>query len=420
MSDSYLSFHLSPADIELALGTLPQLVFEVTDACNLKCEYCVFGELYSGFDERLSRNLSFENAKAVINYLVVFWEKQTLTTVKPPLSIGFFGGEPLMNFPLIERVVSYIKSLSLSREITYSITSNCLLLDRCMDFLAENDFYLLCSLDGDKQADAYRVRHDGTPSFDKVYKNLKLLQEKHPSYFESDRVGFNTVLHNLNNIQDVVAFFKKEFNKTPMISEVNYAGVRDDQKMRYEKIFRDLRQDLCRNDNKAELAKDLDLEDPEQSSLMFYLKNNTGNVFRSYNDLLSENTTGRRTLTGTCLPFSRKMFVKVDGKIMQCERIHHNFVAGMVRNGEVTLDFNEICDTFNGYLDNIRPHCARCAGSRICSKCFFNIKDIETTHAKCDEFLTPADRRDYENNLLRYLYEHPELYRKFVCETVLQ
>lgn len=420
MSDSYLSFHLSPADIELALGTLPQLVFEVTDACNLKCEYCVFGELYSGFDERLSRNLSFENAKAVIDYLVVFWEKQTLTTVKPPLSIGFFGGEPLMNFPLIERVVSYIKSLGLSREITYSITSNCLLLDRCMDFLAENDFYLLCSLDGDKQADAYRVRHDGTPSFDKVYKNLKLLQETHPSYFESDRVGFNTVLHNLNNIQDVVAFFKKEFNKTPMISEVNYAGVRDDQKMRYEKIFRDLRQDLCRNDNKAELAKDLDLEDPEQSSLMFYLKNNTGNVFRSYNDLLSENTTGRRTLTGTCLPFSRKMFVKVDGKIMQCERIHHNFVAGMVRNGEVTLDLKEICDTFNGYLDNIRPHCARCAGSRICSKCFFNIKDIETTHAKCDEFLTPADRRDYENNLLRYLYEHPELYRKFVCETVLQ
>lgn len=420
MSDSYLSFHLSPADIELALGTLPQLVFEVTDACNLKCEYCVFGELYSGFDERLSRNLSFENAKAVIDYLVVFWEKQTLTTVKPPLSIGFFGGEPLMNFPLIERVVSYIKSLGLRREITYSITSNCLLLDRCMDFLAENDFYLLCSLDGDKQADAYRVRHDGTPSFDKVYKNLKLLQETHPSYFESDRVGFNTVLHNLNNIQDVVAFFKKEFNKTPMISEVNYAGVRDDQKMRYEKIFRDLRQDLCRNDNKAELAKDLDLEDPEQSSLMFYLKNNTGNVFRSYNDLLSDNTTGRRTLTGTCLPFSRKMFVKVDGKIMQCERIHHNFVAGMVRNGEVTLDLNEICDTFNGYLDNIRPHCARCAGSRICSKCFFNIKDIETTHAKCDEFLTPADRRDYENNLLRYLYEHPELYRKFVCETVLQ
>ena len=420
MSDSYLSFRLSPADIELALSNLPQLVFEVTDACNLRCEYCVFGELYSGFDERLSRNLSFENAKAVIDYLVDFWEKQTLTTVKPPLSIGFFGGEPLMNIPLIEQVVSYIKSLNLSREITYSITSNCLLLDRCMGFLAENDFYLLCSLDGDRQADAYRVRHDGTPSFDKVYKNLKLLQEKYPSYFESDRVGFNTVLHNLNNIRDIVAFFKKEFNKVPMISEVNYAGVRDDQKMRYEKIFRDLRQDLCRADNQAELAKDLEMEDPEQSSLMFYLKNTTGNSFRSYNDLLTERTVDRRVLTGTCLPFSRKMFVKVDGKIMQCERIHHNFVAGMVQNGEVSLDFDGICDAFNGYLDNLRPHCARCAGSRICNKCFFNIKDIETAHAQCDEFLTASERKDYENHLLRYLYEHPDLYRKFVCETVLQ
>ena len=420
MSDSYLSFRLSPADIELALSNLPQLVFEVTDACNLRCEYCVFGELYSGFDERLSRNLSFENAKAVIDYLVDFWEKQTLTTVKPPLSIGFFGGEPLMNIPLIEQVVSYIKSLNLSREITYSITSNCLLLDRCMGFLAENDFYLLCSLDGDRQADAYRVRHDGTPSFDKVYKNLKLLQEKYPSYFESDRVGFNTVLHNLNNIRDIEKKKKKEFNKVPMISEVNYAGVRDDQKMRYEKIFRDLRQDLCQADNQAELAKDLEMEDPEQSSLMFYLKNTTGNSFRSYNDLLTERTIDRRTLTGTCLPFSRKMFVTVDGKIMQCERIHHNFVAGMVQNGEVSLDLDGICDAFNGYLDNLRPHCARCAGSRICNKCFFNIKDIETAHAQCDEFLTASERKDYENHLLRYLYEHPDLYRKFVCETVLQ
>jgi Arylsulfatase regulator (Fe-S oxidoreductase) len=420
MSDSYLSFSISPEDIELALSNLPQLVFEVTDACNLKCEYCVFGELYSGFDDRLSRNLSFENAKAVIDYLVDFWEKQTRPTVKPPLSIGFFGGEPLMNFSLIEQVVSYIKGLNLSREITYSITSNCLLLDRYMGFLAENDFYLLCSLDGNKQADAYRVRHDGSPSFDKVFKNLKLLQKTYPSYFEGDRVGFNAVLHNLNNTQDIVAFFKKEFNKIPMISEVSYAGVRDDQKLRYEKIFRNMRDDLCQSGNRAELAKDLDLEDPVQNSLMFYLKNNTGNVFRSYNDLLAERATGRRALTGTCLPFSRKMFVKVDGKIMQCERIHHNFIAGMVQNGEVHLDFNEICDSFNGYLDNLRSSCARCAGSRICYKCLFNIKDIETSHPECDEFLTAAQRKEFENNLLRYLYEHPELYRKFVCETVLQ
>ena len=162
------------------------------------------------------------------------------------------------------------------------------------------------------------------------------------------------------------------------------------------------------------------MEDPEQSSLMFYLKNTTGNSFRSYNDLLTERTVDRRVLTGTCLPFSRKMFVKVDGKIMQCERIHHNFVAGMVQNGKVSLDFDGICDAFNGYLDNLRPHCARCAGSRICNKCFFNIKDIETTHAQCDEFLTASERKDYENHLLRYLYEHPDLYRKFVCETVLQ
>ena len=29
------------------LANLKQLVFEVTDACNLRCKYCGYGELYS-------------------------------------------------------------------------------------------------------------------------------------------------------------------------------------------------------------------------------------------------------------------------------------------------------------------------------------------------------------------------------------
>ena len=31
---------------------LRQLVFEVTDACNLKCKYCGYSDLYEGYDKR--------------------------------------------------------------------------------------------------------------------------------------------------------------------------------------------------------------------------------------------------------------------------------------------------------------------------------------------------------------------------------
>ena len=31
---------------------LNQLVFEVTDACNLHCKYCAYADLYGGYDQR--------------------------------------------------------------------------------------------------------------------------------------------------------------------------------------------------------------------------------------------------------------------------------------------------------------------------------------------------------------------------------
>ena len=42
--------HLTPNHIRLALANLPLLTFEVTDACNLKCKYCGYGEFYNDYD----------------------------------------------------------------------------------------------------------------------------------------------------------------------------------------------------------------------------------------------------------------------------------------------------------------------------------------------------------------------------------
>lgn len=47
--------------IEYNLIHLPQLVFEVTDACNLRCKYCGYSELYAGYDEREGLNFPFHN-----------------------------------------------------------------------------------------------------------------------------------------------------------------------------------------------------------------------------------------------------------------------------------------------------------------------------------------------------------------------
>ena len=43
---------LEESIVEDNIKNIKQVVFEVTDSCNLSCTYCAFGELYDGYDER--------------------------------------------------------------------------------------------------------------------------------------------------------------------------------------------------------------------------------------------------------------------------------------------------------------------------------------------------------------------------------
>lgn len=104
--DKYLtSYHVISA-----LANLPQLVFEVTDACNLRCKYCAYGEFYEDYDCRENKMLSSENAISLINYLVEYWNSGYNFSAFSNISISFYGGEPLLNFHFIKTVVSYIKN----------------------------------------------------------------------------------------------------------------------------------------------------------------------------------------------------------------------------------------------------------------------------------------------------------------------
>lgn len=87
-------------DIRYNLINLKQLVFEVTDACNLRCKYCGYAEFYDGYDTRANKNLSFEKSKQILDYLLNLWKENCTAEVTSLVSIGFYGGEPLMNMNL--------------------------------------------------------------------------------------------------------------------------------------------------------------------------------------------------------------------------------------------------------------------------------------------------------------------------------
>lgn len=405
--------------IRYNLTNLKQITFEVTDDCNLKCKYCGFGEMYCGYDERISKYMSFRDIKLLIDYLFVLWDNSRADSSEPVTYFSFYGGEPLLNMELITQVVEYISKRNIKRKIRYSMTTNAILLDRYMEYLVEQDFHLLISLDGDREGQSYRVDYAGKNSFDKVFRNVKKLQEKHPDYFLRN-VNFNSVLHNKNSVARTHEFILNEFGKKAHISELNNSGIRPDKRKEFEQTYRNKLESLYQAENYERLSEDMFMDEPSTNDLLLFLHQYSGNVFRNYNDLFIDPCSTTCTPTGTCTPFSKKMFVTVNGKIIQCERIDHCFAMGHVSKNGIELDFQAIADRFNGWLDKFQQQCSACFRKRSCIQCMYYVETIHTPTPKCQGFMDKDAFSQYSSYCLNHLRLHPHLYRRLMEEVTVE
>src|SRR5712672_3159164 len=86
-----------PADFPLQ-----SLVMNLTNQCNLSCQYCYeFGEDKVATPEGKPKFMDYETAQASVDFLL------GQSAGRRTVHITFFGGETLMNFPLLKKVVTY-------------------------------------------------------------------------------------------------------------------------------------------------------------------------------------------------------------------------------------------------------------------------------------------------------------------------
>jgi len=89
--------NLNSENIIYSSANMRQLVFEVTDACNLKCKYCAYGKIYDDYDARKKKMSPIEKAIRLIDYLVDFRNSERNTSIKQKTYLSFYG----VNFCLI-------------------------------------------------------------------------------------------------------------------------------------------------------------------------------------------------------------------------------------------------------------------------------------------------------------------------------
>lgn len=404
-----------PASLPLnKLINLRQLVFEVTTKCNLNCTYCGYGSLYNMRTHQDQTNMSFIIAKQLIDYLYSLWSNHKIDYDIRNTFIGFYGGEPLLNFDFIRSVISYLENLPIDRrQFTYTMTTNALLLNKYQDFLVDKKFHIIISLDGDKEAHSYRIDRFGQNSFNRVFENIKKLQIKYPNYFKK-YVSFNSVLTNRSDLRRVKDFIQKEFEKDPMISEVNDFGIQDNQKEKFEEIYRSINKDLS-GKSPEEVLEIVDFEkNPTNKIAYIILKNFSHNCFRSYNELLPQKEC-KIFPTGTCFPFDKKLFVTAKGDLLPCERINQKYSLGYVSEDGVHINFDEIAKKYTDYYKRVFRRCKECYAKPICEQCMFYIHDLDN-NPSCPNFLTKQKYDELLASHLTYLFKNPKVYQRIMKE----
>lgn len=409
--------YIRPRHITNALANLPQLVFEVTDACNLNCKYCAYGDLYEDYDKRQNKKMSFDTARRLIDYLFPFWVSQQNTSSKSILYISFYGGEPLMNMGLIKKIVEYTNSLHIPhRHLKFSMTTNAILLEHHMEYLVEKDFSLLISLDGNKKNNSYRVDHRGESSFEKVIRNIDLLAKKHPNYFQKN-VNFNSVLHNRSSVEEIYTFIKKRYNKIPNISDLNNIGIKKEKQEEFNSMFLSYKESLDSSKEKEEIKNGQFLKSPDYRNLTIFLRQYSGFAYKDYTDLLFDKSEAAFIPTGTCIPFTKKLYLSVNGKILPCERIGQQFYLGEVTDKEVNIDPNAIAKLCNERLSKIESTCKSCYNKKNCSQCIYNLEGIDKK-AYCNGFMDKKSFQLYWEKNIYLIRQNPYIYKTIMTKVI--
>lgn len=400
---------ITPDLIRHNLIMLRNLCFEVTDACNLSCDYCVYRDLFIDHDERVGKNMSFDIAKTIIDYLVNLWNTTSLIHSR---TISFYGGEPLLNMDLIKRIVTYIENLHANCSFSFRMTTNAMLLDKHIDYLKDKNFKLLISLDGNYHHDGHRKTYSGENSFTRVFDNVTKLKECYPDYFR-EMVSFNSVLTELSDVESVFNFFQSTFDKTPSISEINARGLDMTKLHTYSAMYNNMTESINRASKPEDLSERLFMSNPMTKVLYDFIKAE-GDYYDDYVDLLSTHRSCKIPCSGTCSPFGKKLFVTVHGKILPCERIGQEHFCGSVSNNHVSLDLKNIAKTYNVYLNTLSKQCSNCSINNICNICLFYLPRTAEGTIFCNRNMSQEKADALRLACINYMSEHSGLYDKLI------
>lgn len=344
-----------------------QLILIVTESCNLRCKYCLYSGEYENSRTHNFYRMNLDVAKEAVQKYLNSVKK--IKKVKPIFSpvIGFYGGEPLINFKLIKQIVQFTKEIY-TGEVYFNITSNATLLnEEKIDFLVENNFFISVSLNGyQEENDRMRVYIDGKGTYSDIMSKLKLIRDKYPEYYRRN-VQLIDVFDTGTDLIKLRDFYLNDelvFEKLANVLKVSgentkwYDQYSEEQQQNHKKQLQTLKEIFISNINNHENIDPL-------LKILFSLP-----VYeiinRPMNVSLEEIKPSFLPYTGMCVP-GVKIAVDPKGVLHSCEKVNDKAPLGTV---DEWLNFDKIAQTLEKYNDHVSEQCSKCPIQRLCPNCF--------------------------------------------------
>lgn len=378
-----------------------KFVLEITQDCNYRCSYCP-NTIEKRWRHHAKRHMSLHIAQKAID---LYYNLYTSFLSKVPEmyripfskrynpSIGFYGGEPTLNWKILMEGVDYYKSKDWGtwgidkNELKLTVNTNLSFISNEMiEFLVENNATLFVSLDGPaSEHDKCRVDVAGKPTFDRSYRNLMKIKEYNEDYFKK------------NVLLMAVEADKYDRDVTHEFLDALGCNISYLQMMHADCFIHNPVEGLrWLSENETQIIKnkvDKYFADPE-SAIADYtfassLKTDIPNIGNIANSL------------PTCPVAADNIMIDVDGNFHICHKTDGSFSLGNIHSGydydQLRLFYSKLAERVNN------PGCRKCWAFRMCGQC-------AAARLSGGDFLNPSADE------CRYIQKNAELRFKALIE----
>ncbi len=316
------------------------ICLHVAHDCNLACKYCFAGE---GEYQQGHRGLmSYEVGKKALDFLIAN------SGTRKNLEVDFFGGEPLMNWEVVKKLVAYGREQEKlhRKNFRFTLTTNGILLDdEVIEFANREMSNVVLSLDGRKEVnDKLRVSRNEKGSYDIILpKFLKMAESRNQEnyYIRGTYTHYNTDFS--KDILHMADLGFKELSMEPVVApdHADYALTEED------------------------LPKLLEEYDRLACEMIKRKKEGNGFNFYHYTIDLTGGPCIVKRISG-CGVGTEYMAVTPEGDLYPCHQFvgDEHFLLGNVFEG---VKNRSVCDEFKSC--NIYSHgeCKECFARMYCS-----------------------------------------------------